>query len=90
MKAVVVYREHEDYTRDVEEFVRDFEQRTGKEIERIDPDTIKGEIFVTAHDVVEYPTIMGLDDNGKVLDMWRGRPLPRIDEVAFYAKERKL
>lgn len=89
MRAVVIYREHEDYTRSVEEFLHDFE-RTGKEIETINPDERENEIFLEAHDVVEYPTVMGLDDSGRILEEWRGLPLPRVDEVSFYARERKM
>lgn len=90
MRAVVIYRDSADYTREVEEFIEVFRRRTGKEIERIDPDSIAGEAFCIAHDVVEYPTIMGVNDEGRVMQEWRGVPLPRIDEVSFYAREREL
>ena len=88
MRAVVIYRDGADYTRMVEEFIEVFERRTGKEIEKINPDSIAGEIFCVTHDVVEYPTIMGVDDDGRVLQEWRGISLPTIDEVSFYAKEK--
>lgn len=90
MRAVIVCRDNQDYSRDVEDFLRDFEMRTGKEIEKIDPDGIEGEAFCSAHDVVEYPTILALDDSGKVLDEWRGREFPRIDEVSYYARDKKM
>jgi hypothetical protein len=36
--------------------------------------------------VVEYPTILAFDDQGKLLQEWRGMnpSLPRIDDVNYY------
>ena len=86
MRAVIIYRKNTDYEREVTDFVRDFGRRTGKVIDEMDPDSREGEAFSIAHDVVEYPTVMGLSDDGKVLAEWRGTPLPRIDEVSYYAE----
>ena len=89
MRAVVIYRENSDRAREVETFIRDVERRTGKVVEAIDPDKKENEIFLISHDVVEYPTVMGLSDDGKILEEWRGK-LPRVDEVSFYAAEKKF
>ncbi len=85
MRVVCVYREGEDYSRTVEEWLRDFERRTGKEIERMSPDGREGVQFCRAYDIVEYPTILALGDDGAVLSMWRGKELPLFDEVAYWA-----
>lgn len=89
MRAVIVWRRESDYGRTVEEWIRDFAVISGREIETVDPDSIEGQGFIETYDVVEYPTILGLDDSGKVLDSWRGMPLPRMNEVAYYANPRK-
>ena len=60
-----------------------------REIESVDPDSVEGSDFCQAYDVVEYPSILGIDDFGKVLESWRGMPLPRLNEVAYYANPRK-
>ena len=90
MRAVIVWRRESDYGRVVEDWIRDFSMLSGMEIETIDPDDAKNEGFLKAYDVVEYPMILGLDDNGKVMDSWRGLPLPRLNEVAAYANPRKI
>lgn len=90
MKAVIVWKDNTDYSREVLDWVNEFEKRTGKEIESIDPESIDGENFARVYDVVEYPTIFGLDNSGKVLESWRGTPLPRIDEVSYYAELKKV
>ncbi|MBQ6570797.1 hypothetical protein IJI02_00410 [Candidatus Saccharibacteria bacterium] len=87
MRAVIVYREHSDYVGLVEEFLEEFYRRTGKHLEVIDPDSRDGQTFCHAYDVVEYPTILGLDDLGKVLARWRGLPVPTINAVSYYATE---
>jgi hypothetical protein len=85
MKAVVVYKENSEHARPVIEFLRDFEHQTGKELEQIDPESREGADFCRTYDIVEYPTIIALDDEGKLLQMWPGLPLPRIMEVSYYS-----
>ena len=85
MKAVVVYKENSDHAREVFDYLRDFERQTGKKLEEIDPEKRENIGFVETYDIVEYPTILALTDDGQVINMWRGRPLPTINEVSFYA-----
>lgn len=85
MRVVCVWRDQSDYGRSVEEWITEFERRTGKEIETIDPDSTEGESFCRAYDVVEYPTILALGDDGAVLAAWQGKMLPLFDEVAYWA-----
>ena len=85
MKAVVVNKENSDHAREVFDYLRDFERQTGKKLEEIDPEKRENIGFVETYDIVEYPTILALTDNGQVINMWRGRPLPTINEVSFYA-----
>lgn len=87
MRVVCVWRDNTDYAREVNEWLREFERRDIGEIESLDPDTIEGEIFCSAHDVVEYPTIIAVDDQGRELQTWRGTPMPLIDEVSYYSRE---
>ncbi len=81
---VCVWREGEDYSRAVEEWMREFEHRTGVEIESITPDGRDGMGFCETYDIVEYPTILALNEDGAVLASWRGRELPLFDEVAYW------
>lgn len=85
MKIVCVYRDASDTGRDMRGWLKEFEYRTGAEIERLDPDSREGQNFCRLYDIVEYPTIIAIADDGRMLDMWRGMPLPLIDHVARYA-----
>ncbi|MDO4781245.1 MAG: hypothetical protein Q4A34_02550 [Candidatus Saccharibacteria bacterium] len=84
MRVAVVYRQESDHAREVLSFLHDFARQTGHVIEEIDPDTRDGADLCRVYDIVEYPTIIALSDNGQLQHMWRGRPLPTISEVSFY------
>lgn len=84
MRVVCVTRDSEDYSRMVEEWIWEFERRTSAEIETINPDGRDGAAFCQAYDVVEYPTILVLNNDGGVLASWKGRQLPLFDEVSYW------
>lgn len=87
MRVVVVYKDNQDYTRTVDTFLGDFSRQTGRTIETLDPDTNEGELFCRAYDIVEYPTIIALSNEGQVQNMWRGVTLPTISEVSYYVAQ---
>ena len=82
MRVVCIYKDREDYTRSVEEWLELFRRQTGKTIEVMNPD--ESPTFCETYDIVEYPTIIALDNQGSVLAEWRGRELPLINEVSYY------
>lgn len=84
MRVVMIWRDNEDYSRTVRDWLHDFEHRLGKMPESFSPDEGEGLGLAKIYDVVEYPTILALDDNGKVLQMWRGAMLPQVNEVSYY------
>lgn len=84
MRVVIVWREASDYGRTVREWLHDVEVRMGYVPETINPDEPSGVSFCKAYDVVEYPSILALDSQGRLLQMWRGKQLPQIDDVAYY------
>jgi len=87
MRVVVIWRDESDYGRSVAEWLHDCERRVGAAPESLSPDEPAGESICKSYDIVEYPTMIALDDEGRVLQMWRGRELPRIDDVAYYLLE---
>ncbi len=82
MRVVCIYRDKQDYTRAVEEWIENIRRQTGREVETMDPDQNVG--FCEAYDIVEYPTIIAIGDQGDVREMWRGPSLPLINEVLYY------
>lgn len=84
MNAMVIYKPDTDYARTVEDFLRDFFRQTGTELKTLNPDTAEGTELCRVYDIVEYPTIIALSDNGQLQNSWRGLPLPTINEVSYY------
>ena len=82
MRVICIYRDNQDYTRSVDEWIENFYRQTGKEIETMNPDENPG--FCESYDIVEYPTFLVLGESGEVIASWRGKTLPLINEVSFY------
>lgn len=82
MRVVCVYRDKQDYTRSVEEWIENLRRQTGREIETMDPDKDPG--FCETYDIVEYPTILALGNDGSIRAIWSGRNLPLMNDVLYY------
>ena len=85
MRVVVIYKVESDHAREVLDYLRDFERQTGRTLEEVDPESREGADFCRVYDIVEYPTVIALSDDGQLQNQWRGRPLPTISEVSYYA-----
>jgi hypothetical protein len=84
MRTIVIYKSETDYAREVSDYLRDFSRQTGHELETLDPDTVDGASFCRTYDIVEYPSVVALSDDGNLQNLWRGLPLPTISEVSYY------
>jgi hypothetical protein len=87
MRVVAIWRDNTDYARSVIEFLRDIEHRIGKAPESYSPDSPEGESLARSYDIVEYPSILAINDDGQLVQLWRGTMLPKIDDVSFYLLE---
>lgn len=88
MKLTVIYRPDSEHGRSVESFVREYRQRhTSGRVEILNIDTRDGSAVASLYDVVRYPAILALRNDGSLLKCWEGDMLPLIDEVAHYAYE---
>ena len=52
MRVVIIWRDNTDYARTVLDWLRDFEVRSGKQIESLSPDEPEGESICRAYDIV--------------------------------------
>ncbi len=85
MRVVVLTRFNTDYARVVETFVTDFAHQTGRPLEVIEADSVQAESLAHAYDIMEYPAVLVLSDDGQVQNMWVGANLPTISELSYYA-----
>lgn len=86
MKVVILYRPNSDHATPVEEFVREFERRDpGRKVELVSLNTRDGAAMASLYDIVDYPAVLALANDGTMLQWWQGQQLPLMNEVAAYA-----
>jgi len=86
MRVVVVYKDQTDYARSVIDFLRDFQHQTGHDVEILNPESPEGIDFCQTYDIMEYPTMIAISDDGQMQNTWTGLPLPTISEVSYYVQ----
>ena len=87
MKVLILYRPVSEHGRMIENFIRDFEFKEGKHrLEVIDIDTRDGMATASLYDVMQYPAVLVLQNDGYLHKMWQGSEMPLMDELAAYAR----
>ena len=83
---LILYRPESEHSTTVESFVRDFQHQyeAGRKVELISLNTRDGVATASLYDIMMFPAILALADDGSVLNLWQGQPLPLMDEVAGY------
>lgn len=85
MKVLILYRPRSEHGREVEEFVRDFKALHGNNrVDELDVDSRDGVAMASLYDIMQYPAILALRDDGSVLKSWEGGMLPVMNEIAYY------
>jgi len=85
MKLVIIYRPDSEHGRAVEDFARDYQRwHDTNSVELLNIDTREGSAMATLYDVMEYPAIMAIRNDGSINKFWQGETLPLMDEVASY------
>jgi hypothetical protein len=86
VKLLILYRPNSEHATTVEDFVREFQRRhdIGSRLELVSINTRDGAATANLYDIMSYPSILALADNGSVINTWQGEPLPLMDEVAGY------
>lgn len=83
---MIFYRSNSEHERTVLDYVRDFARQTGKELPAVDVNTRDGAYQAQVYDVMKFPSILAVDDTGKMLQVWNADMLPRFDEVSYYVE----
>jgi hypothetical protein len=84
MKVVVLYHPQSEFARLVEEYAHDFGRTRGKTIDLLSLETREGAAMASLYDIVRYPAVLALQDDGQLLKNWEGEQLPLMNEVAAY------
>lgn len=86
MKTYMLYRPDSAHERLVLDYLRDFEQQTGKTLPQLEVDSKEGIAICELYDIMTYPAILVTDNDGRVQQLWQGEPLPRASEVGYYVE----
>ncbi len=87
MKILILYRPRSEHRLDIEELVRVLKNTYPKlKTEVLDVDQREGSATATLYDVMRYPSILVLRDDGSEVYSWEGEDnIPRLSDVASYA-----
>jgi len=84
MKVAVLYRSNSEQERPVLDFERDYNHVTGRQLSLLDVNTRDGWAMASLYDIVRYPAVLAIDNNGQLLQLWDGDNLPLMNEVMYY------
>jgi len=86
MKIIVIYRPNSEYGRVTEEFIHDYQTRyPDAKPDVLDVDSRDGIAMASMYDVMQFPTILAVREDGSLLKSWEGEAFPLMDEIAAYA-----
>lgn len=87
MKVLVLYQPNSDHARDVETFVRDFQRQHdmgANKVELVSVNTRDGAATASLYDILAYPAVLALANDGAVLNAWPGPQLPLMNDISSY------
>ena len=85
MKVVILYRPNSEHARLIEEFIHDYKGRNADtKLEVVNIDSREGATVASLYDVVQYPAILVVQNDGYAQKIWQGEALPLMNEVIAY------
>lgn len=84
MKVIMLYHPQSAHARTVEQYAHDFERQRGEVIELVSLETKEGSTMASLYDIIEYPALLVLSNDGQLMKNWEGEQLPLMNEVAGY------
>lgn len=85
MKVMILYRPNSEHDTLVHQFARDVKRTSNKDLEFVDLNTRDGAATASLYDIIEYPAIVAVSDEGVLQKAWQGMQLPLIEEISYYA-----
>jgi hypothetical protein len=85
MKIVILYKPNSDHGRVVEEYLHEFAVRNPEvSFNALSVETREGANTATLYDVMQYPSMLALRQDGSIAKSWQGLPLPLMNDVAYF------
>ena len=90
MKVVVLYHPQSDHGGLIEDYARDYERSRGSKLELVSLETRDGAHMANLYDITRYPAFLAMADEGFLLNMWQGTPLPLMKDIDAYTVPSKV
>lgn len=88
MRTVILYHPNAEFAGLAQDFKKDYERRHhAQTIELVSLEAVDGAEMAKIYDVVRYPAILAIKDDGSLMKLWQDQPWPPLDEVAAYATQ---
>ncbi len=85
MKVLVLYKPQSEHSRATEAFHDDFSKvYPDIMLDLMDVDSVEGVTKAELYDILEYPAIMIISNDGQLIKAWIGTGFPSSGEVASY------
>ncbi|HUD06981.1 MAG TPA: hypothetical protein VMR34_03780 [Candidatus Saccharimonadales bacterium] len=84
MKAVILYHKTGENFRAIEEFANDLKRDTSKEVVLVDLESPEGDQMAKVYDILNYPAVLILREDGQLSKGWQNGSLPASAEVLGY------
>lgn len=81
MKIVALYHPNTEFAKMVEDYVRDYERKSGFTIDLISLETTDGANMAKLYDIVRYPALLALREDAQLIQSWQGEMLPLMSEL---------
>jgi hypothetical protein len=86
MRIVALYHPSSEWARNVETFARDIERTQGVKLDLVSLETRDGAAMASMYDILSYPALMVIKEDGQMQQLWQGEQLPLMNEVAGFAR----
>ena len=89
MRVIVLYRPNSEHARQVEDYLTDFRRfHPGLNVEAQNVDSVEGAAAVKLYGIMEYPTILAVNNDGQMQQTWSGvDKLPLMNDLAYFAQQ---
>ncbi len=86
MRIVVLYHPKSDHVGRVEEYAHEYHRRhPDRELELLSLETKPGWEMAKLYDVVRYPAVIAIAEDGEMQQLWQDELLPLLGELDAYA-----
>ena len=87
MKVIILHKLNAETDTQLQGYLRDFEQRTGKQIELMDVEGKEGVELAQIYDILQFPAILVREDMGELVQAWSEiDKWPTISELSYYTQ----